>query len=486
MLSFYGFPESVRVAFSMLTVLGAGTAALVLVLHQYRLKRGFNYWLESSLAFLVLCQTVVNAALVAWVQYNVAEGFFTQGGYTVSRYAIFTAVTTVATLLFIRRIKHSHKKALIPCIAAAASFMTLPFMETWTNRLFPVFFSSALLLLLISGVVITVKIYGELMTSISSLSIKQAMDSLADAVLFYGKSGHILMQNEKMQELMVATAGRVFYNGRTYLETVVIQDAEYRNEDSYLYRIGANGRHGDSVWLFSVSKITLSKKNVTRIIATDVTEQDKAAILLRNMHDELEQRRERLGALVKSIEKICRAEELLRVKNEIHDEQNKRMIPLLQYLRYNELPDGVTFNSLSADILRSIRKTGENAPVDPKAMLDAVLNQYSRMGVEIYIDGAFPPKQEISAAFVQILIEAAANAVRHGYANVINMTMMDDGCCVTMQITDNSPLPPREIKEGSGIAGMRRHAEKLGGSLEIFTIPRFTLTAIIPMRSEGI
>jgi len=74
-----------------------------------------------------------------------------------------------------------------------------------------------------------------LRTSVSGLSVKQAMDSLDTAVVFYRKNGHILLQNDKMQELMQQTAGQVYFNGKLFFETVVIPNAEHSGENSYCY-----------------------------------------------------------------------------------------------------------------------------------------------------------------------------------------------------------------------------------------------------------
>ena len=52
-----------------------------------------------------------------------------------------------------------------------------------------------------------------------------------------------------------------------------------------------------------------------------------------------------------------------------------------------------------------------------------------------------------------------------------------------MRVTDNSIKPVINIKEGSGITGMRRRLEKLGGKLFIEISPKFTLTAVVPMKS---
>ena len=64
-----------RVALSIVSVVSAGFAALALVLHQYRFRRGPRFWLEHAAAFLSLCQALMNAALLAQVQHNIPDGY---------------------------------------------------------------------------------------------------------------------------------------------------------------------------------------------------------------------------------------------------------------------------------------------------------------------------------------------------------------------------------------------------------------------------
>ena len=561
MRSFYAFPEAARVAFSMASVICAGVAALVLVAHQYRFKRGFDYWLESAAAFLVLCQTVINAALVARVQNVIPEGYSVPSGYYLPRYAVFAAATAVAALIFARQLtwgsapqpiglfsrlarrsgrcgvpaksqiswggsefalrtrrksppaasrrtahtrsvsplsttcffpscagvsglKHSCEKALISLVGVAASFLTLPILEAWTGSAFPVFFSASLLVLLSGGAWLFVKIRGELETSISSLSVKQAVDSLDDAILFFRKNGHVLIQNNKMRELMLKTAGRVFYNGRLYLETVVAKNAEHCGAGRYLYRITAGAGLGAgagldvSEWLFTVRDVSIGRRIVTQLTAADVTELNRENLLLQEKHTELKQRQEQLKAFLLNIEETCREENLLRIKTAIHDAQNKKLTTLLQYLRYGQLPGGESFSDVRESLLRGILEP-ESSPLSPDAMLDVIIGQYGRKGVQIHLAGDLPPDREIALAFVHILQEASANAVAHGYANEVRAELAHEGNAEVLRVTDNSALPLKEFREGTGIKGMRRRAEMLGGSLEIFTVPQFTLTARI-------
>ena len=473
MLSLYVFPEAARVFYSVLALGGAGLTALALVMHLSRFRHGPAYPLAGAAFVLLLCQAVINVALIAQMQANIADGFIVQSGYEGQRYAVFAAAVILFIILIIM------KKPLIPGVAVIVSLLTLPLVEERAGSAFPFWFLAALLLLAGCGLWLSVKYRKELSTSISGVSVKQAMDSLGEAIMFYGKDGHILMQNDKMRELMVKTAGRAFFNGRLYLESVVVPESESGEagtgpDGSYVLRLP------DSVWLFSAKELSINGKAVTRITAADVSEQDKAAAMLKEKHAELKGQRERLRALVENIEEIRRTEEQLRIKTKIHDEQNKKMAMLLGFLRYGELPDGTSYEVLRESLLRGMREEGD-PETGPEETLDIVALQYGLAGVSIILNGALPQCRGAARAFAQIISEAAANAVRHGYANEVRAEITHENDHACLRVTDNSALPPKEVREGSGIAGMRSMAEGLGGSLTVGYSPGFTLTAIIPV-----
>ena len=213
MLSFYFFPEAVRVAFSLATVICAAVSALVVVLLHYRSKHGLPYWRNGATAFLTLCQAILCVALIAQVQHNVIGSFIVPGVYILPRYIVF-AVLVVVCVLSMR------KKQFLQLISVSASFLTLPIIEVWTGRAFPAAFTVSLLIILISGVWSTIKIRHELRTDISGLSVVEAMDSLDTAILFNHENGQIILVNRKMQELMIKTAGSAVYDGRRYLEQI--------------------------------------------------------------------------------------------------------------------------------------------------------------------------------------------------------------------------------------------------------------------------
>jgi len=468
--NFYSFPEVIRVTLSVLTVLSAGFTALYFIQREYRVRLGLLRRIDSALSFAVLCQTLINAALIAQVQHNMIDKYIVPSGYIVMRYIIFAVITAVFIL------HCTIKKPFPPVIAVMASFFTLPIMETWTGRAFPVFFIASVFIYFIGGIGSLYSERKELKATISNLSVQQAMDSLDDAILFYKKNGHILMQNSKMQELMLKMAGRVIYNGRIYFETVVAKNAEQRDAYSFLYHLT------DSVWLFTVREINIGgRKTVTRLTAADVTEKNRVNLLLREKHNELKDREKQLKDFVENIEAIRLSEELIRVKTETHDSIGQKLTLLLRYLRYGKLPDQEMLSSILSDLQLDLQKAG-TVPDDPQTELDSLISSYGYSGVEINISGKLPSDKDAAGTLVKVLREAVANAVIHGYADRVYANITADDYNVTMRVTDNGAGAVKEIREGGGITGMTWRLAQLGGELIIETAPRFTLTATIPER----
>ena len=49
-----------------------------------------------------------------------------------------------------------------------------------------------------------------------------------------------------------------------------------------------------------------------------------------------------------------------------------------------------------------------------------------------------------------------------------------------MTVTDNGIPPAGPIREGGGIREMRRRIHRLGGTVELYTVPRFRIELSVP------
>jgi signal transduction histidine kinase len=281
-----------------------------------------------------------------------------------------------------------------------------------------------------------------------------------------------------MRELMIRSSGHVIYNGKHYFEKIVKPNSEQASQSgvmggNYLYRLD------DRVWLYSIKKLELDKSIVTQLFATDVTELDNINTVLKENQQKLMRRQKQLRDLVENIEEICRSEELLRLRTSLHDAQNQKLTVLLRHLRQEALlPDDIC-PILEID---HFFEAADNysLPADPQTELDSIVNGYEQAGVKLTIDGNMPMEKDKALALVDVLREAVANAIIHGYANEIYSLINSDNNGIVMRITDNSSLTPKKIREGTGISEIRRRIKAFGGSITINTDNGFALEISIP------
>jgi hypothetical protein len=331
--------------------------------------------------------------------------------------------------------------------------------------------------MLIGSICVLIIIRTELAASISGLSIKQAMDSLHTAILFYKKNGHILLQNNEMQELMEETAGHVIFNGKYFLENTVLPYSEHMPDGKYLYRLA------DSAWLFTIAEIRLGKVPITRVTATDVSEESRANQLLQEQEAELSARQEQLQTYIETVEEIKQSEELLSFKTKTHDAQNQKLTMLLRYLRQGEIPPGDLLSAAGASLLTYMQQDEE--PPGASRELEMLVAAYGQTGVKIILDGELTHDKKIAPMLISIMREAAANAVLHGHADEVRISLTNEGDSIMMRVSDNSTIPLEEVREGGGIAEIRRQLEVFGGTLAIDTEEQFTLTACVPLTAKS-
>ena len=478
MLEFNYMRDYIRTAVIVLGSLGVTALALAFTLAVYCLHKNRARIVKTALIFCALCQTFVCCAMIAQVQYNATSGFIVPSDYVIMRCVLFGIIMLLSVGLTVSDIRAAEKSFVPPIAAALATALTLPAAERLSGAAFPYLFVSALAIWLVTGCILSYMYAKELRTTISNLSIKQAMDSLDTAVLFYKKNGHILMLNSAMLALMVKTSGKVFRSGTKYMESVAAgaETHETRSTEneasgrSHLYRL-LDG----SAWLFAETEIGSGTVQVT---AADVTDQERATSLLRQTRERLEEQHRHLSGVIDNIEEIYRAEELIRMKSHVHDLMGQKLAVLMRSLRYGNKPDDETLASISADLMQEIQ-TDETAD-DPVVMLESIITSFERANGKIMVTGELPGDRNAALVMVQIIREAAVNAFKHAYANEIYAAITRVGGNIVMNITDNSATPPQRVDERGGMSDMRRRLRRIGGDMEVRLEPGFTLVVTIP------
>lgn len=183
---------------------------------------------------------------------------------------------------------------------------------------------------------------------------------------------------------------------------------------------------------------------------------------------------------IEHLQAICEAEEIARSKGRVHVLLGQRISLLLRALRDDQQPDEALLMDFARSLPTALREDNRPSPARRLALLRET---FRSMDVSVEIRGALPEDQAVADAFAEIAVECVTNAVRHGYATHVQFHLFHNDCW-RMTVTDNGISPAGPIREGGGIGGMRRRMARLGGSMELYTSPRFRIELSVPKEAE--
>lgn len=139
------------------------------------------------------------------------------------------------------------------------------------------------------------------------------------------------------------------------------------------------------------------------------------------------------------------------------------------------------------DVRRSVNKLRPDAleNMDLDAAISRMLEDMSMTsGAEILFHNQAEPlhfHEDEEDVVYRVIQEATTNAVRHGHADKIEITITKENLWLTIMVQDNGQGCPT-IKEGFGLKHMEERLSLLNGSLEYDGKDGFQITARIPIR----
>ncbi len=220
---------------------------------------------------------------------------------------------------------------------------------------------------------------------------------------------------------------------------------------------------------------------------------------LKQQHHDLEETRRTVTDYAKKVEHYAQVEERNRIAHDLHDDLGHRLIrlkmmleaatrlPSEQQSRAMELTSevrdqlGESMESLRATV-RRLKPAGiESAQYS----LDGLLQQIARdsgIQVELLTEGApydlYPSEEIILYRNAQ---ESITNAIRHGEATEVTITLAFAPDSIAMTVRNNGKLPEQpELRRGLGLQGMEDRLRVVGGKLSISTEPVFDIQTTLP------
>lgn len=309
--------------------------------------------------------------------------------------------------------------------------------------------------------------------SVSSLSIKESFDHLPTGLCFSKANGTVQLLNHKMNELGYIMTGKEILNANTFWKALINGDVlpgiQKISEDSQpVYRFPDG-----TVYTFKREKT----EKVFQLTATDTTSLHRLANRLQTNNEELEEMNARLRHYGETVDETTRARERLETKMRIHSELGQALLATRHCLNQTDADFQAVINAWKRNI--AVLRT-EAEPSQNTDLLQSLIDIAESAGVTVEISGEFPMNDVIGSILTSAATEALTNAVIHADAKTLFVEFYetDDGYCARYSNDGNQPTT--EIHEGGGLGTLRSKIERLGGNMEIQSVPQFVMTVQIP------
>lgn len=219
------------------------------------------------------------------------------------------------------------------------------------------------------------------------------------------------------------------------------------------------------------------------------------------LYEELEKVNEQIQEYAVMSEKMAETRERNRLAREIHDTLGHTLTGIAAGIdaciatidvapdmtkKQLEVISGVTRDGIK-DIRRSVSELRPDAlerfSLD-YAISKMVTDMNAVSGAKVYFNCQVKNlkfDEDEENAIYRVIQEGITNAIRHGKAEKIWITMMKEGSDICLQIKDNG-VGSKEIKNGFGTKHMKERIGMLGGTVSFDGSNGFTVNARIPIR----
>lgn len=230
---------------------------------------------------------------------------------------------------------------------------------------------------------------------------------------------------------------------------------------------------------------------------------------LRKKHFELEEARSRLLQFTTQVEVAAQAEERVRIARQLHDDIGHRLIrvKMMTEAAIHTLPAAPETGlgmmhqirdqlSASMDDMRAALKRINYAPqLENAYALDRLLEEVGRdtgIATSYTVQGIpYPLYPSIQVVLYKNAREAITNALRHGKADSVWITLSYRDHEIMMEAGNNGRLPEEDALHklqsggGMGLTGMTERTVLIGGTLELRPVPQFTVITRLPVYRQG-
>lgn len=315
--------------------------------------------------------------------------------------------------------------------------------------------------------------------TITRLSIREAADKLTTGIMFAETSGRIILMNKTMSGISGIICGHEIRHANDFWKTVCsgnVPDMKEREDTAS----GILLRFNDgTVWELARTTINIRRHAYYQIVADDRTVADRVMKKMSETNEKLKEQADSVKGVIDNIETIKREKEIHDIKSRVHDVMGER-ISILQKFIDNGLDEKNNCREILpmfTELMTSIRA---DVTTPPEILMRNLKDSFRYIGMELSVNGEMPQNEKKAGLFIQIIREAATNAVRHAQAGKVTADIFRKDGMIGMQIRNDGKKPVSDITEGGGLGGMKQKVAEAGGSFSVTAMPEFIINVSLP------
>lgn len=338
--------------------------------------------------------------------------------------------------------------------------------------------SSLSVILLLLSIILIIYAFKRGNQTISSISIKESVETLSKGICFYEKSGLIHLFNEEMNQLSIILCGNALLNGSTFWNNIITGNLkegfcliQKKDDEAIINFLNIE------VFSFKRIKHNIDAKELYEIIATNITEEYQLTKELEIQLQKLKLVNQRLLSYGQNIAILTQEKEILAAKIRIHDNIGKLLLITKRKLSSNLNNEAqnklLSFWKNELEVLTTTQRE------EKKSNLQVIFDAAKLVDIKIDFLGDYPPENStLEKILIHAMHECLTNTVSHANGHLLCVNVKNS----LIQITNDGIPPKGTIKEGGGLSSLRSLIEKENGKMIVKSEPQFELT--IDLRGE--
>lgn len=358
--------------------------------------------------------------------------------------------------------------------ANAADFAgSLCFMPLWSV----IAIAIILFALVVYWLVLVVK---KRLSSLTAMSVKEAIAVLSSGLCFYDETGRVLLLNEQIDEECKEITGESLYDGIAFWSSVsqgkVSSGITVTQSEGALIVERADGR----VTLCKRIVHDMNGKAVYELCTTDISREFALKKEIEQKNENLRKMNLRLRKYGEIVAEVTKERETLAARVKVHGNlgsiilRTKKALSQGEYDRASLISE---WNDLASLIFASDNEEDKFSEAEKTA---------TSVGVGIFYKGKRPPKGTvIEKIFADAVFECVVNTARHADGTELYVKAVESKTDYSITLTNNGKRPTEEIKEGGGLSSLRTMTENAGGKMTTLSAPQFAVIITIPKEAQA-